>query len=781
MSFTLKKVAVLGTGVMGGQIAAHLSNAGIEVLAYDIDQETAESGLKFTQEVKPAAFYNKSSSKLITPLNYNDHLSQLSDCNWVVEAISERIDWKKSLYNKIIEHINDDTVITSNTSGISLDNLSEDMDENIKRRFFITHFFNPPRYMKLVEIIQPDDVDREMLEGVIDILENRLGKGVVHAKDTPNFIANRIGMFGMMKVLEASTRMKLSIEDIDFFTGSLIGRPKSGTFRTADIVGLDTMTYVAKTAYDKCENDESRDTFIIPDYIQKMMENGWLGQKSGQGFYKKIEKGVIHSINLNTLEYSPMKKNRYPGVRIAKEYSSLEERIRHLIYADDKSGQFTWDTASDTLLYSAQRIPEISDDIYSIDRSMRWGFGWDKGPFEVWDIIGVEKSVNKMKQEGKSVPAWVDAMIEKGISSFYSVIEGARHCYDISKGDYAPVPKSLNKMTFLEQKNKGSLIKENWSASVVDLEDGVIGVEFHSVLKDDLNPIDGSIMETLKFARDYAESNKCKGIVISGDGKNFSAGANLNMILDFSERKDWKSLEEVILLMQGLMQELRFAPFPVVAAPFGLVLGGGFETIGACDKIVAASESYIGLVEVGVGLIPGAGGNLRMISRLTKKINTMVPGAFPIVQKAFETIGFAKVSYSAEQARGYGYLTDEDIVVINRDHLLKTAKDEIIQMSDDYIAPEMESFKLPGVSGRLAIKATVAGLVKSSKISKHDALIAEKLAYVLTGGDKGGPFSPVDEQYLLDIERDAFVSLCGEQKTIERIKYMLEKGKPLRN
>lgn len=781
MSIKLKSVAVLGTGLMGGQIAAHLSNAGIDVLAFDIDQETAESGIKFAQEIKPAAFYNKDSCKLITPLNYNDHLSRLSECNWIIEAISERIDWKKDLYNKITEHISDDAVVTSNTSGLSLDELSEGMDENIKSRFFITHFFNPPRYMKLVEVIYSDSVNKDMLSGVIDILENRLGKGVVHAKDTPNFIANRIGVYGMMRVLEAARSMKLSVEDIDFFTGSLIGRPKSGTFRTADVVGLDTMVYVSKTAYDKCTDDESRDAFQTPDYIQKMIDNKWLGQKSGQGFYKKIKKGVIHSIDLDTLEYSPMNKKRYPGVRIAKEYSALEERIRHLIYSDDPSGKFTWDTASDTLIYSANRIPEISDEIFSIDRSMRWGFGWDKGPFEVWDVIGVEKSVSRMKEEGKRIPDWVNTMLSNGINSFYSVIDGVRHYYDVPSTRYKPVPVSTNELTFLQKKNQKKLIKKNWSASVVDLDDGVIGVEFHSVLKEELNPIDGSIMETLKFARDYAEDNGCKGIVISGDGKNFSAGANLNMILDFSERNDWKSLEQVILLMQSLMQELRFAPFPVVAAPFGLVLGGGFETIGACDRIVAAAESYIGLVEVGVGLIPGAGGNLRMISRLTKKINTMVPGAFPIVQKAFETIGYAKVSYSAAQAQGYGYLREEDIIVINREHLLKRAKDEVLLMSEGYTAPEVESFKLPGVSGRLAIKAMVSGLVKTKKLSEHDALIAEKLAYVLTGGDKGGPFSPVDEQYLLDIEREAFVSLCGEQKTIERIKYMLERGKPLRN
>ena len=781
MSKNIKKVAVLGTGVMGGQIAAHLTNANFEVYAFDMDQETAENGLKATQEIKPAAFYNKKTASMITPMNYTDHLSKIEECDWVLEAISERIDWKKDLYSKIAPHLSDDAILTSNTSGISLAELSEDMDQSLKDRFFITHFFNPPRYMKLVEVIYTASVNQESLNTIVNILEDDLGKGVVHAKDTPNFIANRIGVFGMMNVLSVAQKMKLSVEDIDFFTGTLIGRPKSGTFRTADIVGLDTMGFVAKTAYEKCVDDESRDTFVVPDYINKMLENKWLGQKSGQGFYKKIEKGVVHSINLDSLEYSPQNKKKYPGVRIAKEFTNLDKRIEKLCYCDDPAGEFTWETISKTLIYSANRIPEITDNIYSIDRSMRWGFAWDRGPFEVWDIIGLERSIDRMKEQNMKIPSWISDMLDTGKTSFYTYIDGVKHYYCQDKKEYLAVPVSLKNIKFFNLKKNNGLIKKNWSASVVDLGDGVVGVELHSVLKEDLNPIDGSIMETFKFARDWTEENNYKGLVISGDGKNFSAGANLNMILDFAERKDWDNIEKVINLMQQLMQELRFAPFPVVSAPFGLVLGGGYETIGACDRIVAAAESYIGLVEVGVGLIPGAGGNLRMISRLTKKIKTMVPGAFPIIQKAFETIGYAKVSFSAKQAKSYGYLSDDDIIIVNRDHLLSAAKDTVINMSEDYQAPEIESFKLPGTSGRLAITTMVKGLVKTKKISEHDALIANKLSYVLTGGDKGGPFSAVDEQYLLDIERDAFISLCGEQKTVERIKYMLAKGKPLRN
>ena len=454
MSFKVKKVAVLGTGVMGSQIAAHISNADIEVLAFDMDQETAEKGLKAAQEIKPAAFYNKKNSNLITPLNYNDHLSKISECDWVVEAISERIDWKKDLYNKVSSHLSKEAVLTSNTSGISLAELSEDMNDDLKSRFFITHFFNPPRYMKLVEVIYPTNINQDSMDTIVDILENNLGKGVVHAKDTPNFIANRIGVFGMMKVLEVAKRMELSVEDIDFFTGSLIGRPKSGTFRTADIVGLDTMVYVAKTAYDKCKNDESRDTFQLPSYIQKMIDNNWLGQKTGQGFYKKIEKGVIHSIDLDTLEYTPQNKKKYPGVRLSKEYVSLNERIRKLIYSNDPSGEFTWETVSSTLIYSANRLNEIADNIFSIDRSMRWGFGWDQGPFEAWDIIGLEKSVNRMLDENKKVPTWIKTMLSSGYSSFYKYIDGDLSYYDPNDNDYKVVPFSKKELTFLSKKKK---------------------------------------------------------------------------------------------------------------------------------------------------------------------------------------------------------------------------------------------------------------------------------------------------------------------------------------
>ena len=777
----INKVAVLGTGIMGAQIAAHLTNANIEVLAYDINQDLAQNGIEASKNLKPSAFYNPKNISMITPLNYDEHLDRLSECDWIIEVIAEKLDLKRSLYKKIKNHINDNSIITSNTSGILASELIELMDVSMANRFFITHFFNPPRYMKLVEIIPSTKTNKSLMLPMANFLEEKLGKGVVFAKDTPNFIANRVGIYGMMLTLNKAFENKLSIEDVDALTGNLIGRPKSATFRTADLVGLDTMGFVARTAFDKCEQDLERNIFKIPEYLDKIIKNGWLGQKSKQGFYKKIDKGIIYSLDLNTLEYKAQNKKRYAAIALAREHLLVKDRVSALINSTDDAGCFVWEITSSALLYSANRLGEIADDIVNIDRAMRWGFGWELGPFELWDGIGVVETIDKMKNDGKKMPDWINEFLEKGNSSFYSLIDGVDSYWCVFDKCYVPIPSSSKEIKYSREVNKGKMIKHHWSASIVDLGDDVAGVNLHSILKADLNPIDGSILETIYSAREWVEKNNYKGLVISSDAVNFCAGANLTLILNSAYRKDWEELDRTVRIMQNILQTLRYAPFPVVAAPFGLVLGGGFETIAACDRIVAASESYIGLVEVGVGLIPGAGGNLRMISNLNKKIKTSMPGAFPIIQKAFETIGFAKVATSAKEAQSIGYLLKDDKIIINRDHILYEAKNEVIKMSENYVVPETESFKLPGKSGRLVLDGTLKGFVKAGKISEHDALIGRKLGNVLTGGEKGGPFSAVDEQYLLDIEREAFISLCGEEKSISRIEYMLKKGKPLRN
>ena len=566
--FKIGKVAVLGTGVMGAQIAAHLTNAKIPVLAFDISQEIAKKGVEASTKLKPSAYYNPKTVEMITPLNYEDHIDQISECDWVIEVIAERLDWKQDLYQKIQPHLKKEAVITSNTSGISIAELIDGMDKDMASRFFITHFFNPPRYMKLVEIIQSEKTDTDLITPMAVFLEETLGKGVVYAKDTPNFIANRIGVYGMMVTLDEARKKKLSIEDVDGLTGSLIGRPKSATFRTADVVGLDTMCFVANTAYEKCINDPERETFKIPDYLQKMVDNEWLGQKSKQGFYKKIDKGVIHSIDLDTLEYTPQNKKRYPGVRLAKEHFQLKDRLKALVNSDDPAGEFVWEVTAKALLYSANRLGEIADDIVNIDRAMRWGFGWELGPFEAWDAIGLVESVERMKKENKQIPKWVTEMLAAGHTSFYTRLEGFNCYWDVNKKDYLPIPTSQKELRFSNFKYNGSLIENHWSASLIDLGDGVAGIDFHSVLQAQLNPIDGSILQTIYLAQKWVKDNGYKGLVISSDGANFCAGANLNMILNSAYRKDWDELERTVRTMQDILQGLRFAPFPVVAAPF---------------------------------------------------------------------------------------------------------------------------------------------------------------------------------------------------------------------
>ncbi len=782
MTQSMNKAAVLGTGVMGGQIAAHLANAGIEVLAYDISQEIAEKGLAFARKIKPNAFYSPNYSRRITPLNYNDHLDQISECSWVIEVIAERLDWKLDLYGKILPHLNTEAVLTSNTSGISISELADQLPEDVRKRFFITHFFNPPRYMKLVEIITGSDTNPDIIPPFARFLEEVLGKGVVYAKDTPNFVANRIGVFGMMATLDEACRLKLSVEDVDALTGTLIGRAKSATFRTADIVGLDTLSFVAQNAWKNCPEDEARDLFALPDYLKKMISNGWLGQKSGQGFYKKIAKGVIHSIDLQSLEYSPQNKNRYPGVRLAREHTSLEDKLPAIAYSPDTAGEFIWQILSRTLLYAAHRLGEIADDIVNIDRAMRWGFGWDLGPFEVWDALDLERSVERMKNEGKPVPAWIHEMLSSGVNSFYQFKDGEECCWDPDSSDWKVIPHHPEELTFSILRKSRKVIRKNWSAGVTDLGDGVAGLEFHSILKPGLNPIDGSVMQTIEWATEWVAENGFKGLVISGDGAHFCIGANLNLILNSVYQKNWDAVDRMAKEMQNILQGIRFAPFPVVAAPYGMVLGGGYETIGACDRIVAAAELYCGLVEVGVGLIPGGGGNLRILTKLTDKMAPAVPGPFPIVMKAFEAVGFARVSSSAKEAQALGYLAREDKVVVNRDHLLTAAKREVLALTEGYKVPELrKDYILPGLDGRLVMEASIADFIRAGKISEHDGLIAGKLAYVLTGGNQGGALRPVDEQYLLDIEREQFISLCGEPKTIDRMEHMLKKGKPLRN
>ncbi len=782
MKENFEKVAVLGAGVMGAQIAGHLANAGIPSILFDVNQELAEKGVESLTKLKPAPLYQPKNASLVEPCNYDDHLEKLAEADWVVEAVAERLDIKHSVYEKIIPHLKPSVIITSNTSGIPLNDLISVFPDELKERFMITHFFNPPRYMRLLELVKGEKTDDIVYDAIASFGTNILGKGIVHAKDTPNFIANRIGVFGVMVTLDVAQKMRLTVEEVDKLTGTISGRPKSATFRTSDVVGLDTMAHVAQTSYDRGENDEERNIFQIPAILKILIEKGRLGQKTKAGFYQKTEEGIL-SVDLETGKYGPQKLVRFDGFRLAKDRQSVGEKIKALTYSDDKAGEFFWEILNRTLLYSANRIPEISDSIVNIDNALKWGFGWELGPFETWDAIGLCRSVDRMKDDGMKIPQWILDMIDNGRTSFYETDQGRCTYYD-------PIEKSVKGKSVQKKsinlnllKSAGNLIKRHWSASLIDLGDDILNVEYHSILQPTLNPIDGSMLEMIHHGLELLDSGKYKAMVLGHQGSNFCAGANLAGILKFCEDKDWDGLEKTVKTFQELTQAIRFLKAPVVAAPFQLTLGGGFEFIAPTAHRVASAELYIGAVEVGVGLIPGAGGNLRLLLNLMENSNKGGRmNAFQIAQTAFETIGFAKVATSADEAKFLGYLLKSDTIVLNNEQRIWYAKQKAIELAENYEPPTFkDDLKLPGRGGRTAMAMALKGFKTSGKISEHDELIGKKLAYVLTGGNKAGLTKSVDEQYLLDIEREAFVSLAGEKLSQDRISYMLKKGKPLRN
>ena len=780
MSQKIEKAAVLGAGVMGAQIAGHLANAGIPSLLFDINQELAEKGLETLTTLKPAPLFDKKNTGLVKPCNYDDHMEQLNEADWVLEAVAEKIEIKHKVYENIIPHLKDTAILTSNTSGIPLADLTQVMTDDLKSRFMITHFFNPPRYMYLLELVKGKHTSDDVYQAMADFGEDVLGKGIVHAKDTPNFIGNRIGVFSMGVTFHTAVKQDLTVEEVDKLTGTIVGRPKSATFRTADVVGLDTMVNVSKTTYEKVVDDSERDMFAIPAILQKLVDDGRLGQKTKAGFYKKTEDGIL-SVDMKTGEYKPQMKVRFDGFRLAKDQTSTAGKIKALATSDDKAGKFFWETMARGLIYSANRIPEISDDIVNIDNAIKWGFGWELGPFESWDAIGVQASVDRMHSEGRKVPQWVLDMLAAGRDAFYKTENGVKTYYDVLSGAAKPVTSSKKEINLNLQKSAGNLVHRDWSASLVDLGDGVLNVEFHSVLQPTLNPIDGSLIDTINKGLDLVENGDYSGMVIGHQGQNFSAGANLALILEACETENWDALELAIKTMQDTTQRIRFSKSPVVAAPFALTLGGGVEIAAPAAARVAAAELYMGLVEAGVGLIPGAGGNLRIILNLMGDSSSRV-GGFQKVQKAFENIGFAKVSFSADMARKMGYLLATDEIVMNKAQLIAKAKLKVLELAEGYAPPQYrDDLKLPGAGGRTAMHMALKGYKMQGKISDHDEMIGQKLAYVLTGGDKAGLTKTVDEQYLLDIEREAFIALAGEALTQDRIRYMLKKGKPLRN
>ncbi|OXS77563.1 3-hydroxyacyl-CoA dehydrogenase/enoyl-CoA hydratase family protein [Domibacillus enclensis] len=766
----IQKAAVIGSGVMGSGIAAHLANIGIPSVLLDIVPENAENRNQLSESAieklfkqKPAPLSSKKNAALITPGNLEDHADLLGEADWIIEVVVERLDVKKTIFDLVDTHRKKGSIASSNTSGISIHAMKEGRSDDFQKHFLGTHFFNPPRYLKLLEIIPTSATDPAVTAYMKSFGENLLGKGVVLAKDTPNFIANRIGTYSLLKTMQVMKEMDLSPGEVDSVTGPLIGRPKSATFRTLDVVGLDTFIHVAKNVYDQTEGEEQA-VFDIPDTLAQMKDKGWIGAKAGQGFFKKDGKAILE-LNTKTMAYEERKKMKAASIEMAKQQKGAE-KWKTLLFAKDEAGQLLWRMLAPVLIYSARLTGEIADDIVSIDQAMKWGFGWNEGPFEIWDQIGVKRSVERMEEEGLSVPEWVKEMD----GSFYQ--EGA--FYHPATKSYQSVPQD-EKVIHL---GKGtSVIKENTGARLHDMGDGVALLQFtspnHAIGMDIIQMINASI--------DEVEKNY-QALVIGNQGKNFCVGANLAMILMAAQDDDMWEIDMTVKHFQQAMMKIKYSTKPVVAAPFGMTLGGGTEVCLPAAHIQAAHETYMGLVEVGVGLIPGGGGNKELYIRY---LNQMADGVNydlqAVANKVFETIAMANVSTSAAEARDAHFLTRPDGISVNQDHLLHDAKRAALHLAaSGYRPPIRQNIPVTGETGYATLLLGAQSMHASGFISDHDLVIAKKLAWVIAGGNV--PFgTKVDEAYLLEIERKAFLELVAMPKTQQRMQHMLVKGKPLRN
>ena len=800
----VERAAVLGAGTMGAQIAAHLANAGVPTLLLDIPpreltpeeaakgakidapqvrNRIARNGLEAAVKAKPAAFFVPEFASLITAGNFDDDLAKIKDCDLIIEAVVENLDLKRSLYERVEKHRRPGSIVASNTSGIPIHLLAEGRSEDFKQHFLGVHFFNPPRYLHLVEIIRTEWTKPEVSCFLYGFLDQRLGKGVVPAKDRPNFIANRIGTFGALYTIKTMLDDGYTIEEVDKMTGPAVGRPKSATFRTFDLVGLDVFTHVIKNLYDALPEDEERDMFVVPPVLGAMVQRGLLGNKTKAGFYKKQkgegDKRDIWTLDTATIDYRPSEKVKLPALDMAKNIEDLPERIKTLTWSKDRVGAFLWKTLSRTLAYAAKRIPEIADNVVDVDRAMRWGFGWELGPFEVWDAIGVEKSVSRIKEEGVSVPANVEQMLSSGATSFYKKENGQQFYFDFASGKYAPLMDQPGVLILKSIKDRTGTIKKNAGASLIDIGDGVACLEFHSKM----NAIGGDTLQMLKFALGEVEKNFV-GLVVGNQGTNFCVGANIMLMLMEAQEENWDELEMMARVFQMATMSLRYSPKPVVVAPFQMVFGGGCEMVLHADRVRAAGETYIGLVEVGVGIIPAGGGTKEMLVRVMDSIPKGVDDAdpFPFVKRAFETIALAKVATSAEEARSLGFLSADDTISMNADRLVADAKKEVLALAaSGYVQPQQRKDVLAlGDPALATLKLGIHQMKRAGYISDHDAEIGTQLARILTGGDLNHP-TRVSEQYLLDLEREAFLKLVGMRKTQERIAHMLKTGKPLRN
>jgi 3-hydroxyacyl-CoA dehydrogenase len=781
---------VIGSGIMGSGIAAHLANAGIPSLLLDLASDDpgaprdalARRAIEQALKARPAAFFTPRAARLVTPGTIEDDLPKLAEVDWVVEAAVERLDVKRDLFARLATVVGSETIVSSNTSGLPASEMVAGLSEDFRRRFLVTHFFNPVRYMKLLELVPGPGTDPRVVEAMAQFGNLTLGKGVVIGKDTPNFIANRIGIYGFMAVMHRMADEGFTVEEVDTILGPALGRPKSAVFRTADLAGLDTLLHVAKNLRANAPEDECSAVFEIPDFLRDMVERGWLGEKAGQGFYKRVKvdgESQILALDLKTMEYRPAERPRFSTLDDAKDVADTGERLRRIVDGSDRVARFAWEALSDTLVYTANRLSPphpIADAVESVDDAMRWGFNWELGPFQTWDALGVHWVADRVQAEQRTVPKLVQRVLDDS-SSFYGG-DGTSHrtVFALSTGTHQPLSQTSGILSVAQAKHRrsGAMIAENRGATLFDLGDGVACLELHTKL----NAIDSDIIKMLADAIGEA-GVRYRGLVLATDAADFSVGANLVMLLMASRLRQWKEIERQIKALQDAHQQLKYSTIPVVAAAAGRALGGGCEIMMHATRVRAHAELYCGLVEVGAGLIPAGGGCKELLLR--HGAATAKSGPFAAVRSAFEIIAVAKVSTSAEEARDLRFLRVADPVTFDRDRLLTDAKHDVFDLLDaGYTPPVPSVLRLPGEGARLVLEQQVAGFQAIGSISEHDALVAGKLALVLSGGN-ASPISPVSEQDVLDLEREAFLSLCGMAKTQARMSALLQTGKPLRN
>ena len=790
----INKVAVVGSGIMGSRIACHFANIGVEVLLldivpFDLTEEQKQhkvirnsivnDSLKNTLKSKPSPIYSKAFASRINTGNLEDDLHKIGDVDWIIEVVVERLDIKKQVFEKIEQFRKEGTLISSNTSGIPIQSMIDGRSEDFQKHFCGTHFFNPPRYLKLLEIIPTTKTDTEVTDFLMNYGDKFLGKDMVLCKDTPAFIANRIGVANIMSLFHLVKELGLTVEEVDSLSGPIIGRPKSATFRTCDLVGLDTLIHVANGVYENCPNDEMRGNFELPDFINKMSENKWLGDKTKQGFYKKSKdakgKRVIEALNLNTLEYAAKQRAKFATIAAAKQEDNLLKRLKVLIKGKDKAGEFYRKSFYSSFAYVSHRIPEITDDLYKIDRALCAGFGWEIGPFQMWDALDVEKTLSKMEENGYKAAPWVYDMIRSGNSSFYSTENGTLNYYNIPKQSQEKV-SGMENFIVLDHIRENNTIWSNSGCNLTDIGDGIVNLEWRTKM----NSIGGEVLEGIQKSIEIAEKNH-KGLVIANQGANFSVGANIAMIFMMAIEQEYEEIDFAVRAFQNTTGRIRYSSVPVVVATHGMTLGGGCEISLHADHVQASSETYIGLVEMGVGVIPGGGGTKEMAKRASE---SYFSGdiQLPTIKERYLNIGMAKVATSAEEALELDLLLrNRDKVTIGINNLITDAKSSALTLANQgYTKPVESKIKALGKEGLGMFMVGAHSMHAAGYITEHEKLMSEKLAYAICGGDLSAP-TLVSEQYLLDLEREAFLSLCGERKTLERIEHMLKKGKPLRN